>query len=164
MLMNLGEITLRYSEPGDPELKELIQDVEELYPMSEARMYPDKMPKEMMFRIEKEGKLIGEVGYKTIKWFNRKAELSVILTKEFQGKGYGTQAFKALVKFGFEKMNLHRIEAEVIAFNERSIKMIEKLGFIKEGTLREGKYSDGKYWDIYRYGILKYEYESLYKK
>lgn len=69
-----------------------------------------------------------------------------------------------MVKFGFEKMNLHRIEAEVIAFNERSIKMIEKLGFIKEGTLREGKYSDGKYWDIYRYGILKYEYESLYKK
>lgn len=160
MFINSGNLTLRFSMQNDPELKELIQDVEELYPMSEARLYPDKMPKEMMFRIEKDGKLIGEAGYKTIKWYNRKAELSIILIKEHQEKGYGKEVMTALLKYGFEKMNLHRIEAEVIAFNEASIKMIEDLGFIKEGTLREGKFSNGKYWDIYRYGLLRDEYNN----
>ena len=161
MFIKSGNITLRFSQHNDPELKELIKDVEELYPMSEARLYPDKMPKEMMFRIELDGKLIGEAGYKTIKWYNRKAELSIIITKENRGKGYGKEVIHALLKYGFEKMNLYRIEAEVIAFNEISARMIEKLGFVKEGTLREAKYSDGKYWDIYRYGILRGEYDKL---
>ena len=161
MFIKTNNFTLRVAQADDNELKELIQDIEELYPMGEARLYPDKMPGSMMFRIEKDDKLIGEVGFKTIKWYNRKAEVSVILTKENQGKGYGTEATKAIMKYGFEKMNLHRIEAEVIAFNEASIKMVESLGFVKEGTLREGKYSYGKYWDIYRYGILRSEYDKL---
>ena len=144
MLINTGNVTLKVTTSDDLELKELIQDVEELYPMSEARLYPDKMPKEMMFRIELNGKLIGEAGYKTIKWYNRKAELSIIITKENRGKGYGKEVLNALLKYGFEKMNLYRIEAEVIAFNKVSINLVEGLGFIKEGTLREAKYS-GKY-------------------
>ncbi|MFC2134146.1 GNAT family N-acetyltransferase [Bacteroidota bacterium] len=161
MFITSANITLRFSQSDDPELKELIQDVEELYPMSEARLYPAKMPKEMMFRIEINGKLIGEAGYKTIKWYNRKAEISIIIAKEHRGKGYGKEVINALLKYGFEKMNLYRIEAEVIAFNEVSVKMIEGLGFVKEGTLREAKYSNGKYWDIYRYGILRSEYDKL---
>ena len=60
-------------------------------------------------------------------------------------------------------MNLYRIEAEVIAFNKVSVKMVEGLGFVKEGILREAKYSNGKYWDIYRYGILRSEYDKFEK-
>ena len=56
-------------------------------------------------------------------------------------------------------MNLHRLEAEVVANNKVSINLIEKLGFKKEGTLREAKYSNGTYYDIYRFGLLRKEYK-----
>jgi len=132
--------------------------------MSEVRLYPKNMPKEMAFRIEKDNELIGEIRFKIIKWFNRKAEISILIKEEFQNMGYGREALKAIIKHGFEKMNMHRLEAEVIAFNEVSIKLVEGLGFIREGVLREAKFSDGKYWDIYRYGLLREEYKTNIKK
>lgn len=158
MELKTENLILKSTDKNDPELESLSQETGVLFNMSETRLYPKGMPGEMTFRIEKNGELIGEISFKTIKWFNRKAELSILLSKENQNSGYGSEAMLAAMKFGFNKMNLHRIEAEVIAFNKPSIKLVEKLGFVFEGALREAKYSDGKYYDIYRYGILKHEF------
>ncbi|MGD8779843.1 MAG: GNAT family protein [Ignavibacteria bacterium] len=82
----------------------------------------------------------------------------MILKKEHQGKGYAKAILKKIIDFAFNRMNLHRLEAEVIETNKRSRKIIESLGFIFEGELREAKYQNGKYISVLRYGLLKYEF------
>ena len=164
MQIKTENLVLKSTDKNDPDLETLSQDTGLLFNMSETRLYPKGMPGEMAFRIEKNLELIGEIRFKTIKWLNRKAELSILLSEENQNSGYGYEAMLEAMKFGFQKMNLHRLEAEVIAFNKPSIKLVEKLGFVFEGTLREAKYSDGKYYDIYRYGILKDEFNKKFGK
>lgn len=63
------------------------------------------------------------------------------------------------MELAFGTFNLYRLEAEVMEFNEPSIRLMESLGFKLEGRLREARYVDGKYWDILRYGILRREFE-----
>ena len=130
---------------------------------SEPRLYPPNMPSSMVFRIEHEDTLIGEIGFRTIKWFNRKAEISLFITPEYQGKGHGKQALLMLMKFAFKKMNMYRLEAEVIDNNDRAKSLVEKLGFVLEGRLRDAKYNDGNYYDILRYGMLISEYDEKYQ-
>ena len=159
MIIKQGKLVLKSPSEEDEETRRLSAESEDLENMSERRMYPPGIPTEMIFRITHEGKFAGEIRLTRIRWFNRKSELSIILKKEFQGKGIGTEAMKTLINFAFDKMNLYRLEAEVLEFNTASIKLVEKLGFSKEGTLRKAKYARGKYWDIFRYGLLREEWE-----
>ncbi|MGD9898865.1 MAG: GNAT family N-acetyltransferase [Calditrichaceae bacterium] len=147
----------------DSALEELLNDSSALKYLSETRMHTEKMPAVVMFAIKKENQLIGEVSLRNIKWYNRKAELSIFIADKYQGKGYGKTALLAVIKYAFETMNFYRLEAEVVDYNDRARKMIEKMGFIPEGRLREAKYYDGKYYDILRYGFLKTEYNEKYK-
>lgn len=136
MIIKSENILLRTTTIDDEEINNMVENVEELFGMSETRLYPEGTPKEMQFRIEKDGELIGDLRLIKIRWFNRKAELSIILKKEFQGQNYGEEAIRSIIKYAFEKMNLHRLEAEVIEYNKTSIALVEKLGFVLEGTLR----------------------------
>lgn len=163
MEINAGDINLVFTDVNDEEVAGLISDVEDLFNMSETRLYPPHVPKEMIFRIEKNNTLLGEIRLKNIRYYNRKAELGIILKKEYHGVGYGKKAVEALMSYAFNKMNLYRLEAEVIEYNKSSIKLVESLGFVREGVLRKGKYNEGSYWDIYRYGILSEEYKEFFK-
>jgi len=154
-----NRVALIQREISDEEKVNLKVSISDMDNMSERHRYPPNTPTEMNFVIEVEDKIIGELKLNNIRWFNRKAELSLLIAPEYQKKGYGTDVIKTLINYTFNSMNLHRLEAEVIEFNEASIKLIEKLGFIKEGTLREAKYSNGSYYDIYRYGLLIKEYK-----
>jgi len=158
VIINSKNILLKLSNEEDEQLKELSSNSPDLVNMSEVRTYPAKMPAEIYFRIEKENELIGEVNLSRIRWYNRKCEISILIKKEWQGKGFGKEAMKEIINFAFNRMNLHRLEAEVIEFNEVSLKLIEGLGFKREGKLREAKYFNGKYWDIIRFGLLKNEW------
>ncbi|MBL1214437.1 MAG: GNAT family N-acetyltransferase [Ignavibacteriae bacterium] len=126
--------------------------------MTETKLYPPNLPTEILFEIKSEEKLIGEFQFKSIRWFNRKAELSIFIIKEYREKGFAKKTLKLAINFAFNRLNLHRLEAEVISFNDRAKKLIEELGFKEEGRLREAKYSSGKYYDIIRYGFLKSEF------
>ena len=162
MILHEGKIKIVSTESDDADLKELSQDFSVLENLSETRLYPSNMPSSMVFRIEYEDKLIGEIGFRTIKWFNRKAEISLVVTPEYQGKGHGKQALLLLMQFAFKKMNLYRLEAEVIDYNDKAKSLFEKAGFVLEGRLREAKYNNGNYHDILRYGMLRSEYEKKY--
>ena len=74
------------------------------------------------------------------------------------GKGYGSDAMRVLVRFGFMDLNLHRIELHVFSYNARAIKAYEKVGFVQEGALREALYRDGTYHDIHIMSILQREW------
>ena len=73
----------------------------------------------------------------------------------FWGKGYATEVVKTIIKFGFENLKLHRIEAGVATENTRSIRVLEKAGMIREGSRRKILPIRGTWKDNYHYAILE---------
>jgi ribosomal-protein-serine acetyltransferase len=152
-----GIALVRHAMP-DSDIQEILNDPQILENLSESRSYPGPMPAEICFRITKDGETIGQVCIKNIKWINRKAEIGFFVRRDMQGKGYGTSALKAIINYGFRRLNLYRLEAELIDGNEASMKMLLKEGFREEGRLREAKFINGRYRDLIRFGLLEKEY------
>lgn len=88
-----------------------------------------------------EESFIGEIGY----------ELGI----KFWGKGFMKEAIDVVVEYGFNVLNLNRIEAYVMLDNEKSSKLLEQFGFHKEGILREHGCYKGRFWDEYVFSLLK---------
>ncbi|MBT5873579.1 MAG: GNAT family N-acetyltransferase [Candidatus Latescibacteria bacterium] len=109
--------------------------------------------------LKEEGTMIGMVGLGSWRKHDRRAEVGYDMARAYWGRGIGTEAVRAAVCFGFEHMNLNRIEAATIADNMGSVRLLEKLGFTREGTLREYSLEqDGRFHDEANYGILKREF------
>jgi len=98
--------------------------------------------------------LIGYVGF--WKWVREhfRAEVGFALLPAYWGKGIMYEALDAIIKFGFEKMNLHRIEADVNPDNIPSIKLLEKLNFKQEAYYKENIFLNGKFCDSAIYSLL----------
>lgn len=90
---------------------------------------------------------------------NRRAEIGYALGREHWGKGYMQEALNALLGFSFDKLNMHRIEADVDPNNASSIKTLERLGFRREGYLRERWLVGGEIQDALFYGLLRREWQ-----
>jgi RimJ/RimL family protein N-acetyltransferase len=90
---------------------------------------------------------------------SRRAELGYILNRRFWGPGLMGEALTALVGFAFEKMDLHRLEADIDPRNAASVKVVERLGFQREGLLRERWIVAGETQDTLFYGLLKSDWE-----
>ncbi len=76
-----------------------------------------------------------------------------------RSKGYGLKALQSIIEFGFNRLNLYRMEAEVIDGNLAPLKLMVKTGFTEEGRLRKAKYVNGEYKDLLRFGLLREEYQ-----
>ena len=164
MLIEKGRIKIISTTNEDSALSAILRNEDDLSNLTEVRSYPVSMPLEFVFRVETGDVTVGEVRIKNIRWFNRKGELSIFLNNEYRNKGYGKEILKEILRFVFEKMNLHRIEAEVNQSNSAGSRLVEGLGFKREGILREAKYTRGAYEDIIRYGLLKKEYQTTTKE
>ncbi|MBY8984181.1 MAG: GNAT family N-acetyltransferase [Candidatus Lokiarchaeota archaeon] len=104
-------------------------------------------------------KLIGNCGLHRIDWKNRVAEVGITIgEKEYQGKGYGTEAMEILIDYAFKSVNLNRVQLRVYEFNSRAISSYNKIGFVEEGRMRQGIFIKGKYHDIIFMSILKEEW------
>lgn len=115
--------------------------------------------------VKNDDTLIGNIGLFKIDIVHRKAELGIALGDfENISKGYGTEAMELMIDYGFNVLNLHRIELIVHDFNTRAIQTYKKVGFIEEGRKREAIYSDGKYHDEIIMSILKNEHIFNMKK
>jgi RimJ/RimL family protein N-acetyltransferase len=109
----------------------------------------------------KDGVHIGGCGLHGASPENRAAELGIMVgDKAYWSKGYGTDAVATLVRFGFDEMNLNRIELHVYDFNERAQKSYHKCGFIQEGRMRDAHYAAGVYCDVVVMGLLRDEWAS----
>lgn len=103
-----------------------------------------------------DGTIIGIAGYDDIIKGNQVATLFIgIGDKSHQGKGYGKKALNELINYGFDKLNLYRIQLNVISFNTPAINLYEKVGFQKEGTMKEFVLRNGQRYDLYMYAKLK---------
>jgi ribosomal-protein-alanine N-acetyltransferase len=103
--------------------------------------------------------VVGAVGL-TISPEHRCGELGYWIGRPYWGRGYGTEAARATIAFGFESMNLNRIEAHHFHTNPASGKIMRKLGMTLEGTMRQKIRKWGEFLDTHHYAILRSEYDA----
>lgn len=112
--------------------------------------------------IEKEsGKMIGTCGFTSFNCSSDVGEVGYVLNPNYWGKGLATEALARVVRFGFEVLDLHRIEARFMRGNHRSRRVMERVGMVYEGMLREGMAVKGVYRDIGICSILRAEWQAL---
>jgi len=117
--------------------------------------------KDVVFMIETlRGKSIGNCGLHNINHKDQDAVFGITIgEKGYWGKGYGTEAARLLINYGFNQLNLNRISSIVLSFNERSLKMHQKIGFQEEGRRRKARFKNGQFWDEVLFGILREEWK-----
>lgn len=103
-------------------------------------------------------KLIGTCGFVDFMIEGNRAEIGYALSRNYWGKGYMTEAVRAVIDFGFRTMQLNRIEARCNIENIASARVMEKVGMKFEGILREHLFAKGNYHDLKMYSILTKEW------
>ena len=115
---------------------------------------------QVVFAIVSQGdnELIGAIGLSSIKREFENAELGYWIGVEFWNKGYCTEAARAVLKYGFEKLGLNRIHAHHFGSNSASGKIMQKIGMAYEGKMRQHIKKWDKFEDAEFYGILRSEF------
>jgi RimJ/RimL family protein N-acetyltransferase len=108
--------------------------------------------------IRETDQLIGSVGLHP-EYRNRSARFGIALgDKASWGRGYGTTVTRMIVRHAFDSLNMNRVWLHVYEYNQRGIRVYEKVGFRTEGRLRQETYCDGRYWDVLVMGLLRAEW------
>jgi RimJ/RimL family protein N-acetyltransferase len=102
--------------------------------------------------------LVGNVGLWGARPKDRCATLGIALGREHIGRGYGTDATRAIVAYGFREMGLHRIQLAVAPYNPAGIRAYQKAGFVEEGRHRQAVLHDGRWYDEVLMSILEHEF------
>ncbi len=178
-MANTSRIRLRPIEREDlPRFTAWFADVEvrqflgRYLPMSMAS--EEKWFEEMLTRPEDERPMaidlhagegtwrhIGSAGYQSIDWRNRSAEVGVAIgEKSMWNQGLGTEVMEALLRHGFDMLNLNRIFLRVFDSNQRAMRAYEKAGFVLEGRMRQAEFRGGQYHDVLLLSVLRDEWRS----
>jgi RimJ/RimL family protein N-acetyltransferase len=99
--------------------------------------------------------LIGTIGLHRFVYQSRRCEVGYALARPHWGKGYIGEALSAALDYGFTSLNLNRIEADIDPRNAASARVLERLGFRKEGYMPERWIVNGEMADTVNYGLLK---------
>ena len=157
---------------NDPDVREGLATI---YPLSLAheeqwfestlRLEPAAQPFAIEARLGTESQPgdawapVGVVGFHGLDWRNRTGEVGIFIgRKHLWGKGHGTEALKALVRWAFQELNLNRVFLRVFEDNTRAIRSYEKVGFRVEGRLRQDRFHNGRYFDTIVMGLLRDEF------
>jgi RimJ/RimL family protein N-acetyltransferase len=150
---------------NDPEV---LRYLELFLPMSraaeeqwfEARLEDDSSHVFVIETLE-DGVPIGNLDLHDIDGLSGSAGCGVCIgERSYWGQGYGADALGALLRFGFEELNLQRISLQVFDFNERAIRCYEKVGFRHEGRLRQARFVEGRYVDEVIMAVLRDEWQA----
>ncbi len=110
--------------------------------------------------LKENNECIGQIAYFLVDDKNHFAEIEYCIGAKFQGMGLATEAARAAVKYGFDEINLHKVQICHLDSNEKSKRVIEKCGLKYDGTLRDYYYRNNQYANRLYYSILKHEYEN----
>jgi RimJ/RimL family protein N-acetyltransferase len=99
--------------------------------------------------------LVGSVSMFGVGGKNRSGTIGIALGREYMGRGYGTDAMRLIVSYGFRELGLHRIELTVAPFNAAGVRAYEKAGFVQEGRHREAVWHDGHWYDEVVMSVLE---------
>jgi RimJ/RimL family protein N-acetyltransferase len=104
--------------------------------------------------------LIGNCGIRMDSPDATEADIGYELAPQYWGKGYATEAARAIVEFGFTELRVHRIWSECVADNVGSAGVLRKVGMQLEGRLRDKQFYKGRWWDTLLFAILDYEWRA----
>ncbi len=108
-------------------------------------------------------KMVGTVGIESIDHLNRCGTLGVFIgEKDYRDKGYGTEAIKMVLEYGFKYLNLKNIKLDLLSVNERAYRCYQKCGFKEYGRRRKCIFLNGNYYDKISMDILDEEFEGDY--
>jgi len=126
---------------------------------SELEKEYDKLtPERKWFIIEKkDGTKVGTIGHFTA---GKLLEIGYALIPSERGKGYCTEAVKIMVDYLFLSKDIVRIQAHIDPRNTASLRVVEKIGFKKEGTIRKSFFTRGEWRDMLLYSILREEWKT----
>jgi RimJ/RimL family protein N-acetyltransferase len=105
-----------------------------------------------------ENRIIGTCTLTSFSLEHRRAEVGFALGRASWGRGYASEALHALLRYAFESLDLRRLEADVDPRNSRSIRVLERLGFRREGLQRQRYLINGEAQDAVLYGLLSSEW------
>lgn len=107
------------------------------------------------------GTFIGTIDFVNWQPKHKIAEIGYVISSDYWGNGITPEAANALLKYGFENMDLVRIQAKCLVENNASARVMEKIGMSFEGIIRKGIYAKGKHHDLKLYSILDHEYFAI---
>lgn len=108
--------------------------------------------------VRETDKMIGTCGFTRLNIDSNSAEIGYVLNPEYWGYGFAPEAVRAVMRFGFNELRLNRIEAKYMVGNERSVRVMEKVGMTREGINREAIHVKGRYVSVGVCSILRSEY------
>jgi len=109
------------------------------------------------------GTLVGQVRYFDLNFRNRSAEIGYIIAPSARGKAFGREAISLLLGYLFDGLGMNKAYAQTASFNAPSVRLLETLGFRRDGVLREHHLYQGVLHDSYLYSILVREWRELRK-
>ncbi len=113
--------------------------------------------KSAIFSIFYQDTLVGTIGFNSIDKANRSAKIGYWIDEDFQGKGIVTESCKMLIIFGFDKLDLNRIQIDHATDNPKSGAVPDRLGFTKEGVKRQSAWLYDHFQDMVIWSLLKNE-------
>jgi len=138
--------------PDVPAARELQREIE--------RHFTDRSLFQWGIADRNTDRMVGTCTLASLSVTHRRAEIGYALARSVWGKGFVTEALPTLLKFAFETLGLHRIEADVDPRNAPSIRVLDRLGFQREGHLRERYLVSGELQDSLIYGLLRPEWRA----
>jgi [ribosomal protein S5]-alanine N-acetyltransferase len=154
-----SEVTRYWSTPPLPNRQaavELINDIHENFRRQASLKWG-------IARLT-DDEIIGTATLFNLSFDNCRCELGYGLDRAEWGKGYMQEALQTLLRYAFDALQLHRIEADVDPRNSNSIRTVEKLGFKQEGYLRERWQVNGEIQDALFFGLLRPDWQKLVTK
>ena len=125
------------------------------------RRYRAHEPASWGIEYAETGRIIGTIGFMWIQTDNNAAEVGYSLARDYWNRGIMTEALEAVIRYGFEGMELNRIEAQHETTNPASGAVMRKCHMQREGTLRGRLFNKGRYVDVELYAILRRDYDRL---
>lgn len=151
---------LRYNEwtsRTDEEVRQFVQMF-----LDHQKQQP-RIKFQLAVTLKPTGQLIGNCGVRRDSPESHEGDIGYELDPRFWGKGYATEAARAVLRFGFTHMHLQRITAWCVAENVGSAHVLEKLGMRQKRRYRDRQYFKGRWWDTLLYAILYDEWRAQEK-
>lgn len=105
-----------------------------------------------------DNQVAGLVGFNDIDYQNKRAEIGYWLGEPYIGQGIMTKSAEKLIAYGFDALQLNRMDLKAASTNTKSRAVAERLGFKEEGIIRQAEWMHDHYLDHVHYGLLKHEY------
>ena len=114
------------------------------------------------FYVLQQDLIVGSVAFTKIHKRDRIGELGYWMAQSAQGKGLTTHSCNRIIEYGFQNLNLNRIEIRVPSTNHKSLAVAKRLDFHWEGKLREAIFLNDRFHDLEVFGLVKKDYKALY--